>query len=71
MTGIALLFAVGMIAVIVIWSIVNDRIAPDGRTTGLLAMRDAESTRVRSDGPDGTEPANEKRSGDAPDSAGT
>jgi hypothetical protein len=68
MTGIALLFAVGIIAVIVIWSIVNDRVAPDGRTTGLLAMRDAESTRIRSDSPD--EPANEKRSGDAPDSAG-
>lgn len=57
MTGIALLLAAGMVVVIVIWSIVNDRVGPGERTTGLLAMRDVKSPSERADSPVGGGPA--------------
>lgn len=38
MDGLLFLFGVLSIVVIVAWEIANDRVPPDGQTTGLLAM---------------------------------
>lgn len=38
MDGILFAFAVAAIAVIVFWEIRNDKVAPDGPMSGLLAM---------------------------------
>ena len=52
MTGLLLLFAVAIIAMIIFWSIINDRVGPDERTTGLLAMRDEGPSNERSEDAD-------------------
>ena len=63
MSGIVLLLAAGMIVLIVIWSIVNDRVGARERTTGLLAMRGSRSASERTDGPVDTDTASEKPRG--------
>jgi len=40
MDGVLFLLAVIGIVVVVAWSVMNDRVPFDGRTRGLLAMRD-------------------------------
>ena len=40
MDSVLFLFAVIGIVVVVAWSVMNDRVPFDGRTRGLLAMRD-------------------------------
>ena len=40
MDSVLFLLAIIGIVVVVAWSVMNDRVASDGRTRGLLAMRD-------------------------------
>jgi hypothetical protein len=39
-SGLALLLAGFALAMVVLWSIVNDKVPPHGQTTGWLGMRD-------------------------------
>jgi hypothetical protein len=50
MSGIVLLVAGLALAVVVLWSILNDRVLLVGRTTGWLAMRDDETEAKRNNG---------------------
>lgn len=43
MEGLALLLSIVAMGVIVFWFMRNDRVPPDGSTTGLLAMRNPRS----------------------------
>ena len=51
MDGIFFFCALVGIVVVVIWSVRNDRVPMNGRTRGLLAMRDAEEPMGRVDSP--------------------
>ena len=55
MSGLVLLFAVAMIAAVIIWSIMNDKVGTVGQTRGLFAMRDdgdSEGDAAETEGPD-------------------
>jgi hypothetical protein len=40
MDGVYFLLAIIGVAIVVLWAFRNDRVRPDGATSGLLAMRD-------------------------------